>query len=259
MEGGVLGPAEWVGLDNWRQVLDSRETLSSLGTTLEFTVLYVPLVVGLALVLALLLRRLGRGGGLLRVVVYVPAIAPIVIAAAVWIFMVHPDFGVLSLGPRSIGIDAPNWLGDSSYALLTIVMLELWRSAGFWAMLVLAAMLAVPQDLYDAGRIDGARAIRRFLHITLPGIRLTLVVVLLLTFVAALQVFDSVFVLTNGGPSGATNTVGLYIYKSIFESGEPGYGAALSCMLLVVVMGITALMALTPRRRGGSSEPEVWP
>jgi multiple sugar transport system permease protein len=252
MEGGVLGPPEWVGLDNWEQVFQSSETLASLGTTLRFTALFVPAVVVLAVGLALLLRRIRRGAGLLRAIVYVPAIAPIVIAATIWIFMVHPDFGVLTVGPRLVGAAAPNWLGDGSYALVTIVMLELWRSVGFWGMLILAAMLAVPRDLYDAARIDGARAARRFLHITLPGVRLTLLVVLLLTVVAALQVFDSVFVLTNGGPGGATNTVGLYIYKSIFESGEPGYGAALSLMLVAVVMAITAFMALIPRRRVGA-------
>jgi multiple sugar transport system permease protein len=248
MTGGVLGDPTYVGLGNWRDAIHDHEFRRAIGHSVQFAVMFVPAVLVLSLGVALLLRRIKRGAGLLRVVVYLPSIAPIVLTALVWLFMVHPDFGLLNVGARAVGVGTPNWLGDSSLAMPTIVLMELWRGVGFWAVLLLAALLAIPETLYEAARVDGASGLRRFLHISLPGIRPTLVVVALLTTVASLQVFDSVFVLTGGGPAGATRTVGVYIYNTIFQNGEPGYGAALSLFMVVLVVGCTAAYGIASRR-----------
>jgi ABC-type sugar transport system permease subunit len=248
--GGVLGPATYVGLDNWRDVFHDSGAIGSIENSGRFTVLFVPLVLVLSLGVALLLRGVRRGGTVLRAVVYVPTLAPLVLAATIWVFMVHPDFGLFTAGARGLGFGKPNWLGDSNLALGTIISLELWRSVGFWAVLVLAALLAVPGELYEAARVDGASPLRRFVHVTLPSVRPTLIVVVLLATIGAMQVFDSVYVLTRGGPAGSTTTVGLYVYQSIFESGEPGFGAALSILLLLVVVAATGGLALLARQIG---------
>jgi multiple sugar transport system permease protein len=248
MEGGVLGEPVWVGLDNWRAALEDPALTGSLRTTAIYTAMVVPATIGLALVLALLLRGVRRGGAALRTVLYLPSLAPIVLAALVWVFMVQPDFGLFNLANRALGLDPLNLLGDEKLALPTIAALDVWRGFGFWGVLLLAALLAVPAELYQAASLDGAPPWRRFLHVTLPGIRPVLAVAALLVTVLSMQVFDSVYVLTNGGPGGATRTAVFYIYTSIFETGNPGYGAVLSLLLMAAIVVLTLVGARVGRR-----------
>ena len=249
MDGGVLGPAVWVGLDNWGDALGDAALRRSLWHTVLFTAMTVPAVIGVALVLALLLRGLRRGGGAVRAVVYLPSLAPVVLAGLLWSFMVNPDVGLLNAAFRAAGADPVNWLGDPGLALPSIALLEVWRGTGFWALFLLAALLAVSRELYDAAAIDGASPWSRFRFVTLPGIAPTLLVAVVLTTLVSMQVFDSVFVLTNGGPAGATDTAVLYIYRSVFESGNPGYGAVLSLILMAIIVALTVVIVRVAGRR----------
>jgi multiple sugar transport system permease protein len=148
-----------------------------------------------------------------------------------------------------VGAEPLNGLGDDRLALPSIALLEVWRGTGFWALFLLAALLAVPRDLYDAAAIDGASAWSRFRFVTVPGIAPTLLVAVMLTTLVSMQVFDSVFVLTNGGPAGATDTAVLYIYRSVFESGDPGYGAVLSLVLMAFIVALTLTILRVAGRR----------
>ena len=242
LSGGVLGPARWVGLDNWSHAPHDPALRRSLVHTATYTLMVVPAVVVLALVLALLLARVRRGGALVRAVVYVPSLAPVVLAAVIWLFMVQPDFGLLNLANRTLGLAPLNFLGSQSLALPTIALLDVWRSVGFWALVLLAAVLAVSPTLHQAAQLDGASRLRRLWHVTLPGIRPIVAVAALLVTVTSMQVFDSVYVLTSGGPAGATQTAVVYVYTSVFESGDPGYGAVLSLVLLVVIVALTGVL-----------------
>jgi ABC-type sugar transport system permease subunit len=248
LEGGVLGPPHWVGLENWTEAVSDPALTRSLRNTVTYTAMVVPATLALALGLALLLRRVARGGAVVRTVVYLPSLAPVVLAALIWVFMVQPDFGLLNLVNRALGIAPLNLLGDQRLALPTIAGLDVWRGVGFWAVLFLAALLAVPAELYQAAKLDGAPPLRRFWHVTLPGIRPVLAVAALLAVVLAMQVFDSVYILTNGGPGGATRTAVFYIYTSVFETGNPGYGAVLSLILLACIVALTVTMARVARR-----------
>jgi ABC-type sugar transport system permease subunit len=249
MSGGVLGPATWVGLDNWSEALGDEDLRRSLLHTVLFTAMTVPAVLAVAMALALLLRGLRRGGALVRAVIYLPSLAPVVLAGLLWIFVVNPDVGLLNAGVRAVGAQPVNWLGDERLALPSIALLEVWRGTGFWALFLLAALLAVPRDLYDAAAIDGASAWSRFRFVTLPGIGPTVLVAVVLTTLVSMQVFDSVFVLTNGGPAGATDTAVLYIYRSVFESGNPGYGAVLSLVLMAFIVALTLVIVRVIGRR----------
>jgi multiple sugar transport system permease protein len=248
LQGGVLGASRWVGLENWRQAAGDPALREALSNTVLYTAMVVPATIGLALLLAVLLRGVRRGGAVLRTVLYLPSLAPIVLAALVWVFMVQPDFGLLNLVNRALGVEPLNLLGDEHLALPTIAGLDIWRGFGFWGILLLAGLLGVPPELYQAASLDGASPLRRFWHVTLPSIRPIVAVAALLVTVTSMQVFDSVYVLTNGGPGGATRTAVFYIYTSIFESGNPGYGAVLSLVLLVVVVLLTGVMARVARR-----------
>jgi ABC-type sugar transport system permease subunit len=248
MEGGVLGPARWVGVSNWSQALRDPTLTNALVNTVRYTAMVVPVTIVLALALALLLRGVRRGGAALRTLLYLPSLAPIVLAALIWVFMVHPDFGLLNLANRALGLQPLNLLGDEHLALPTIAGLDVWRGVGFWGVLLLAALLAVPPELYHAAALDGAPPLRRFWHVTLPSIRPVHAVASLLLVVLSMQVFDSVYVLTNGGPDGASETAVFYIYTSVFETGRPGYGAVLSLILVVAIMALTLVMARLARR-----------
>jgi ABC-type sugar transport system permease subunit len=249
LSGGVLGPASWVGLDNWTHALGDAELRRALVHTVVFTAMTVPLVLAAAMALALLLRGLRHGAGLVRAVVYLPSLAPVVLAGLLWIFVVNPDVGLLNAGVRLAGGTPVNWLGNERLALPTIALLEVWRGTGFWALFLLAALLAVPHELYGAAALDGASAWNRFRFVTVPGIGPTLLVAIVLTTLVSMQVFDSVFVLTNGGPAGATDTAVLYIYRSVFESGDPGYGAVLSLVLMAFIVALTLVIVRLLGRR----------
>lgn len=248
MSGGVLGPAEWVGLDNWSEALGDADLRRALRHTVLFTAMTVPAVLGVALALALLLRGLRRGGPIVRAVVYLPSLAPVVLAGLLWIFVVNPDVGLLNAAVRGVGAEPINWLGDPQLALPSIALLEVWRGTGFWALFLLAALLAVSRELYAAAAIDGASRWNAFRFVTVPGIGPTLLVAVVLTTLVSMQVFDSVFVLTNGGPAGATDTAVLYIYRSVFESGNPGYGAVLSLVLMAFIVALTLVIVRVARR-----------
>jgi ABC-type sugar transport system permease subunit len=253
LEGGVLGPPQWVGLANWRHALRDPALTGSLRNTVVYTLMVVPLTIALALGVALLLRGVRRGGALVRTLLYLPSLAPVVLAALVWVFMVQPDFGLLNLANRAFGLRPLNLLGDPTLALPTIAGLDIWRGIGFWALVLLAALLAVPDELMHAAALDGASPARRLWHVTLPYIRPVIVVAALLATVLAMQVFDSVYVLTNGGPDGATRSAVFYIYTSVFESGNPGYGAVLSLILLAAIVVLTGGVAKALQRLAARS------
>jgi multiple sugar transport system permease protein len=247
--GGVLGPPTWVGLSNWSDALGDEKLRRALGHTLLYTAMTVPTVLVLAMVLALILRQVRRGASIARTLVYVPSLTPIVLAGIMWIFVVTPDVGLLNYPTHWLGLGSLNWLGDEHLALPSIALLDVWRGLGFWALFLLAALLAVPLELYQAAKLDGASPVRRFVHVTLPGVRHPLIVAVVLTTLVSMQVFDSVFVLTNGGPAGATDTAVLYIYNSVFESGNPGYGAVLSLILMAIIVLLTVVILFFARPR----------
>lgn len=248
--GGILGPRRWVGLENWKAVFHDEIVVRSLLNTLKFVAIAVPSVFVLAMGLALLLRPMRRGAAAARAFIYVPTLAPMTLLALTWVFVVNPDFGVLNIALRQIGVSPVNWLGDTRFSMIAIAMLEVWRGLGFWALFFLAALVGLSRDPLDAAELDGASAWQRLRLITLPMMRPTLVFAVVIGVVLNLQVFDSVFILTDGGPVGSTQTAVWYIYKSIFQYNQPGYGAALSLVLVVVIFVLTAVVVRVVFRSG---------
>lgn len=238
-QGGVIGPARWVGLENWKHAFSDASFLAAIRNTALLTLIFIPITFACAMALALLLRTVRRGATTFRAAVYFPSLAPFVVASLAWLFVINPDFGVVNLGVKALGGAPLNFRGDPHLAMPAIAALESWRAIGFWALFLLAALLGVARELYQAAELDGAGPLRSFLHVTLPGIRPQLLVAVLLSTLAIMQTFDSVFILTGGGPNGATETAVTYIYKSLFETGQVGYAAVLSLVLVVVTIAMT--------------------
>jgi multiple sugar transport system permease protein len=254
-QGGVLGTTHWVGLANWKAAFHDPNLLAALKHTGVYTAMVVPLTVLVALGLGVLMRNVRRGGAVFRTLIYLPSLAPPALLALIWIFVVHPDFGLLNITTRTLGYKPINFLGDPNLALPTLAMLDVWRSVGSWALLIYAGLSMIPMQLYQSAEIDGASSIRRFWHVSLPGVRGVVAVVCILTLVVSMQVFDSVFLLTKGSPEGSTTTAVYYIYTSVFQDANPGYGAVLSIILLVAIMALTGVIAwlvtVALRRRSG--------
>jgi ABC-type sugar transport system permease subunit len=248
-EGGILGAPRFVGLKNWSFILGDKIARQTVLNTLLYMLLAIPSVFLISLGLALLLKRIVRGSATIRAAIYFPTLSPIVLAALLWIFVIHPDFGILNFFVRALGFAPINWLGTGT-ALPTIAMLEVWRGIGFWTMLFLAALLSLPQELYDAAMIDGAGPWAQFRHVTLPLLRPTLIFAFIMATIWNFQLFDSVYILTDGGPQYQTATVVWYIYKNTFQFDKPGVGAAMSflMLLIIMIMSLVQLAALRGRR-----------
>lgn len=247
--GGVLGPASWVGLDNWSETFASPLVRTSIVNTLVYSAMAIPAVFIIAMVFALALRTVPRGEAPIRVALYVPTLQPAVVSALIFTFVLHPDFGIINFLVRAFGGSPVNFLGDTSLALPTIAGIEVWRGIGFWTLLFLAGLLAQPGDLHHAAELDGAGAARRFFRLTLPLLRPTFYFAVIFATIVNLQLFDSVYALTDGGPVNSTITVSLYVYRSLFSFGEIGFGATLSFILVLTVLALTAVQTRLLRER----------
>jgi ABC-type sugar transport system permease subunit len=248
--GGVLGPSQYVGLQNWKHAFSDPLVVKTIRNTFLYSVIAIPIVFALGLGLALLLQHISRGSTILRALLYFPTLMPVVLAALAWLFVVHPDFGVLNYAVRGFGGSTVNWLGSTGLALPTIAMLEIWRGLGFWTLLFLAALLGMPRELFHAAHLDGAGVWQRFRYLTVPLLRSTFLFALVMATIWNLQLFDSIFILTDGGPVNSTATIVWYVYRSLFAFGNVGFGATLSCLMLVVILVLTVieLRLLRPRR-----------
>jgi len=234
--GGILGPREFVGLDNWTRGWGDSELRESVRNTAVYMVVAITVVFGLAIFLASLLNKYRQGGTFFKLALYFPLLTPPILAAMMWFFMVHFDFGILNLLLRQMGQDSINYLGENPNALLTIVAVEVWRGLGFWVLFYLAGIQAVPEELLSAAKIDGAKAFRRFRKITVPTLRPLLLFALVVAIIFNAQLFDSVQVLTDGGPALGTATVVWFIFKRMFAFQDTGLAFATSVGLLIVIL-----------------------
>ncbi|NOJ93505.1 sugar ABC transporter permease [Corallococcus coralloides] len=234
----VFGERRFTGLENYAYLMGDARFWSALGNTAYFTAVAVTVELLLAVPLALLLNRAFPGRGLLRASVLVPWAIPTVVSARLWAWMFNPDYGLIN---RLLGGAEINWLGAPGYALHAAILVDVWKTTPFVALLVLAGLQGIPEDLYKAARVDGASGWRQFRSITLPLLKPALLLAVLFRSLDAFRVFDAIYVLTEGGPANTTETLSIYAYKTLMRSGDFGYGSALSvatflCVVLLAVV-----------------------
>jgi multiple sugar transport system permease protein len=227
----------FVGLDNYRELLDDPVARHSFWITTVFvgTTTFFELLIGI--LLALLINDRFPGRGALRACVLIPWAIPTVVSAQMWRFLFNDAYGMINYAifGAATGQYVP-WLAIPSTALLSIVVADIWKTSSFAALLILAGLQVIPEELYQAARVDGASVRQRFLHITWPLIRPALLVAMLFRTIDAFRVFDLAFVMTQGGPADATNVLQLYGYKKMFVEGLMGYGSAISVVTFIIVL-----------------------
>ncbi|WP_174546815.1 carbohydrate ABC transporter permease [Nocardiopsis dassonvillei] len=241
----------FVGLGNYAEALGDPMVWRTLGNTVLFTLITtVPLVV-VALAMAVLVHTGLPGQWLWRLSFFLPFLLPVATVALVWKFLYVEDFGLLNHALGLLGMEGLGWLTDEGVAMWSVALTTVWWTVGFNFLLYLAALQSIPGHLYEAAALDGAGAWARLRHVTLPQLRGTTVVVLLLQVLASLKVFDQIYLLTGGGPGEATRSLLLYIYDVGFTGYRFGYGAAVSYLFLALVLGVAALQLwISARRRG---------
>ncbi|MFE7173055.1 carbohydrate ABC transporter permease [Streptomyces sp. NPDC057616] len=236
----LLTPAEWVGLDNYVRMVHDPIFWDSLKVTLEYVVINIGVQTVSALAIAVLLQRLTQSA-VLRGIVLTPYLMSNVVAGVVWLWILDTQLGIGNQVIGALGFDHIPFLADETWAIPTIALINVWRHVGYTALLLFAGLMAIPNDMYEAARVDGASEWRMFWRITLPLLRPVLAVVLIMTVIGSFQVFDTVAVTTMGGPANATNVLQYYIYGAAFGRFQFGYASAMSVALLVVLSAITFL------------------
>jgi multiple sugar transport system permease protein len=240
----------WVGLANYLDWLSDPAFHHAVMRSVIWTVCSVGLQLLLGLGVALLLQRTFPGRGLVRALVLIPWVLPIVSTANIWVWMFNDVYGILNTELLNLGIvqDPIPWLSSSQFALVSAILVKTWREFPFAALMLMAALQAIPAELYEAARLDGARAWRRFIHITLPGIRLVVLVVLMLQTIWTFNDVTTLYLLTRGGPGDATTTLPILVYNTAFGTGALSRGAAGAVtMFIVVLVLITTFFVLYNR------------
>ena len=250
----ILAVDEFVGAANYLDLLSDDRFWAACRTTLYFTVLSVTIELVLGLGLALLLHGLTRrpspSARIAQVVTILPWAVPTVVSAQIWLWLYQPDYGLLNYLLRQAGVVAASvdWLADPDWAIHAAIAMDVWKTTPFAALLLLAGLKAVPEDLYDAARIDGAGWWERFRMITLPLLMPIILITLVFRTMDAVRVFDAVYVLTGGGPGNATETLSIYAYKTLFQSLQFGYGSALATAMFVIAAALSTMYLLLLRR-----------
>jgi multiple sugar transport system permease protein len=226
----------FVGVQNYTNLFSDPKFWKSLGNTVYFVVVGVPLTLALGLLIANALSRgITRFRTAFRVGYSLPVITSIVAIAVVWRFLLNPDVGLINVLLRNIGINGPAWLGNPALAMPSIIAMAVWRNVGFAMVVFVAGLQAIPAMLYEAASIDGAGRWQAFRYVTLPMLRPTILFMLVITTIGYLQLFEEPFVMTRGGPLDATLSVTMYMYQQGFSFFHQGYASAIAYVLFVIV------------------------
>ena len=243
-EWNILEPEKpYVGLENYSRLLTDRRVRQAIVNTVYYTVTSVPLTLFCGLLVALLLNNQIRGRGLFRTIYYLPGVTSAVAVAVVWKWIFNGDFGLINYYLTQIGlIDEPiRWLTDPKLAMPSVIIVSIWGGVGGCMIIYLAGLQAIPEELYDAARVDGAGPIRTLFSITIPLLAPATFFLLITSIIGAFQQFGLPYLLTAGGPGGRTTTIAYYLYTSAFKNFEMGYAAAISYVLFAMIFVFTLL------------------
>jgi multiple sugar transport system permease protein len=245
-----LTSAQSNGLDNYRELIHDPRLHTVYRNTFVFTLFAVFFNIGIGLLLAVLLNRaMSRPlRYLFRASFFFPVLVAHVYIAIIWQFLYQKDLGVINYYLGELGFDAIPWLSDKQWAMPSVIIMDVWKNAGFAMIVFLAGLQNIPEVYYEAAALDGAGPWRRFRNITLPLLTPTLFLLIVIFSIGALQVFDSIIVLTMGGPGDATRSVVMYLREMAFESFRMGYASAVAMTLLVVIMSLTLVQFRLGRR-----------
>jgi multiple sugar transport system permease protein len=236
----LLAP-RFVGLQNYASLVQDQIFRAVLFNTVYYAFGLVPLNIVLSLALAVWLNTRLKGVTLFRLAFFLPVVTVTVAVALVWKWMYQPQVGLINVVLGWLHVAAPNWLGDTHWAMPALILMSLWKGFGYNMVLFLAGLQGIPPTIYEAALIDGAGAWQRFWRITLPLLSPTMFFAVVMTVISSFQVFDQAYVMTGGGPANATNTIVLYVFQNGFQFFRMGYASAIAWVLFAVIFIFTLL------------------
>lgn len=237
----LVGDPQFIGLDNYRTMVDDPRFISSLRRTGTFTLQFVPAVYVLSLGMALLLKRRSRANGFFRTIYFMPVAMSLVVAGVIWRFMFDPSNGIINVLLSAVGLPTSKWIGSVDTAMTAVIIVSVWKSAGYFMIILLAGIEDIPNDYLEAAQIDGANRWQTFRHIIMPLLKPTSFFVLVILGIQALQAFDQIYVMTRGGPAYSTYTTLIYMYDKAFRQWDFGYAAAMSVTLFFIIFVLTLI------------------
>ena len=233
---------DFVGLEHYANALENDEFGHSLWVTLRFVAAVVILEFLLGFTIALMLNTVERGKNVYYLILLFPLLMNPVVVGLIWRMFLHPVLGIVNYLLSVLGIGPVNWLGDPGNAFWTIVLVDIWHQVSFMVILLLAGLSALPREPYEAARMEGAGALQTFVFVTLPLMRPVIMVTLLIRLIFAVRTYDLIYIMTRGGPGQATDLVSYFIYRQAFVTLDIGQAAALSVILLLIVLALTAYL-----------------
>lgn len=248
----LFGDGHFVGLGNYAQLLRDPVFGTSLVNTFEVTLMIVPALTVIALALALALNRASKSAAVFRGIFFSSAVLSVTIVTLIWRFMLAPDAGFLGFVARALGSEPLPFLSDQNLVLPALAITTIWWSVGFPMLLFLAGLQQIPEDMYEAAALDNARRWTTFWRITVPSLRRTLVLVIMLQTAAQLQLFGQSQLLTAGGPSGASRTAVLFLFETAFGRWELGYASAAAEVLFLIILAVTVTQYWATARSPGA-------
>ncbi|MDI4646758.1 carbohydrate ABC transporter permease [Cohnella hashimotonis] len=244
-----LNPRQFIGLDNFVNAFKDAEFRSSIWNNLIILLFSCCIQVPLIIIFSLLISNVKRFQGFYKTTVFMPSILSTSIIGILWGYIYDPDVGLLNNFLNLFGIEPIYWLAEPKWAMFSILLTNAWQWMGFYIVLILAAILGIPKDIDEAAMIDGATGVQRAWYLTVPLIRPIINVVIMLSIAGALRVVDIVLVMTGGGPAGSTEVMASYMVNKAIKYGDYGYGSALSIIIFVIALILTALYQLLIARR----------
>jgi multiple sugar transport system permease protein len=243
----LLNPPQWLGLENYANLIHDADFWASLRATLYYTLGSVPLGIVLSLALAAALNQKIHGIGIYRTVYFIPVVSSMVAVSLMWRWMYNPTSGILNYALDRVftfmhlNIAPPDWLQSTTWAMPAIVIMSIWKGLGYNMVIYLAGLQGIPTTFYEAAEIDGATGWAKFRHITLPLLTPTTFFVLIMSFIGSFQVFEQAYIMTAGGPARATVTTVYYIYQNGFQWYKMGYASAVAWVLFALIMVLTMI------------------
>lgn len=232
-----------VGLKNYTNLLHSALFYKVMFNTFVYLFVAVPILAIVPLFLAILINQKLRGLTLYKILIYLPVIVSIVVAAIAFKWL-YAQAGILNYFLQVLGLNAIGWLTDTRFALISVIIVTIWKGIGYYMMIYLASLMSVPKELYEACDIDGAGFFRKHLTVTIPHIMPTIALVTTISAISAMKVFAEIYVMTKGGPLNSSKTIVYYIYERAFENLDLGYASALAVVLLIIVMAFSLINIL---------------
>lgn len=228
------------GLANYIRLFSDEWFLNSYKNNIIFTAVTVPVLIALGLVMATIINKYIYGGGVVRTMIFIPYIASVVAVCTVWMVLLQPSYGPVNEFFCSIGIaNPPGWLADFKWSLPSIMIIYVWQQVGYYSIVFLAGLKGLPEDVYEAAKVDGASSIRQFFSLTVPLISPTTFFLTIMGIIGSFKVFDQISVLTQGGPGSSSSVMAYYVYRTAFDYFEMGYANTLAWALFVLVFIVT--------------------